>query len=70
MKQKQTELTEEMDPRLKLLCDELGEEAVRRIHKAYVLTAQAIYRRAVQKAKLDLRNSKPVKNTNESRSHS
>lgn len=54
MKKKQTELNEEMTPHLQLLCQELGADTIKKLHKAFTLTAAALYKRAQQKAEAEL----------------
>ncbi|HUI53491.1 MAG TPA: hypothetical protein VLY04_00875 [Bryobacteraceae bacterium] len=43
------------DRKFQQICEELGEDAVRRLHEAYRLTAAALYRRAKQHADAKLR---------------
>ena len=56
-KTKITMTDEERQQHLHRLCEELGEDAVRNIHRAFELTAQAICRRAKQKAEAGLRET-------------
>jgi hypothetical protein len=44
----------EKQEHLHRLCEELGEDAVQNLHRAFELTAQAIVRRAKQRAKAEL----------------
>jgi hypothetical protein len=47
--------TEKNDEHFKRLCDELGEDTIKKLHNAFMLTAAAIYRRAKQHAQAQLR---------------
>ena len=44
----------EREEHLHRLCDELGEDTIQKLHKAYELTAGALYKRAKQKAEAEL----------------
>ena len=54
MKKKQTELTTAKKATLDRLCEELGADTIRKLHKAYELTAAALYRRAKQRAEAEM----------------
>jgi hypothetical protein len=40
------------------LCDELGEDTIQKLHKAFELTAGALYKRAKQRAEAELQKDK------------
>jgi hypothetical protein len=50
MKTKQAELADAKTTAVHSMADELGEEVFLRLYRAYVLTAEAIFRRAKQRA--------------------
>lgn len=54
MKRKQTEPTTANKKTLDRLCEELGADTIKKLHKAYELTAAALYRRAKQRAEAEL----------------
>jgi hypothetical protein len=56
MRKTKSSTLDSKDPKFQRICDELGEEAVRRLHEAYRLTAAAIYRRANEHAQAKLRS--------------
>lgn len=58
MKRKSTSTTEHNDEHFKCLCDDLGEDTIKELHKAFTLTAAAIYRRAKQQAQAQLRTKR------------
>ena len=47
----------EREQHLHRLCEELGEDAVQNLHRAFELTAQAIAKRAKQRAEAELRKA-------------
>lgn len=53
-KTKITMTNTEREEHLHRLCDELGEDTIRKLHTAYELTAGALYRRAKQRAEAEL----------------
>jgi hypothetical protein len=53
-KTKITMTDEERERHFHRLCDELGEDTIQKLHKAYELTAGALYRRAKQRAEAEL----------------
>ena len=56
-KTKMTITDEERRQHLDRLCAELGENTIKQLHKAFELTAGALYRRAKQKAEAVLRKA-------------
>ena len=54
MKKKQTEMTAANKKTLDRLCEELGADTIKKLHKAYELTAAALYRRAKQRAEAEM----------------
>jgi hypothetical protein len=54
MKKKQTELTTAKKKTLDRLCEELGADTIKKLHKAYELTAASLYRRAKQRAEAEM----------------
>ncbi|HWC99829.1 MAG TPA: hypothetical protein VG456_23875 [Candidatus Sulfopaludibacter sp.] len=55
MKRRSISTTEQNDEHFKRLCDELGEDTIKKLHRAFTLTAAAVYRRAEQHAQAQLR---------------
>jgi hypothetical protein len=55
MKRKSISTTEQNDEHFKRLCDELGEDTIKKLHRAFTLTAAAVYSRAEQHAQAQLR---------------
>ena len=53
-KTKMTMTDAERERHFHSLCDELGEDTIQKLHKAYELTAGALYKRAKQKAEAEL----------------
>ena len=54
MKRKTTEMTTANKKTLDRLCEELGADTIKKLHKAFTLTAAALYKRAQQKAVAEL----------------
>jgi hypothetical protein len=54
MKRKQTELTTANKKTLDRLCEDLGADTIKKLHKAFELTAGALYRRAKQRAEAEM----------------
>jgi hypothetical protein len=54
MNRKQTEPTTANKKTLDRLCEELGADTIKQLHKAYELTAAALYRRAKQRAEAEM----------------
>ena len=54
MKRKQTELTTANKNTLDRLCEDLGADTIKKLHKAFELTAGALYRRAKQRAEAEM----------------
>jgi hypothetical protein len=46
------------DEHLQRLCDQLGEDTIKKLHNAFMLTAAAVYRRAEQHAQAQLRTKR------------
>ena len=57
-KTKMTMTDAEREQHLHRLCEELGEDAVKKIYRAFELTAHAIAKRAKQRAEEELLESK------------
>lgn len=55
MKRTKRSTIDTKDRRFQQICNELGEDTVRRLHEAYTLTAAALYRRAKDHANARLR---------------
>jgi len=55
MKRTKLLTTDERETHFKHLCQELGEDTIKKLHKAFTLTAAALYRRAKQQAEAQLR---------------
>jgi len=47
--------TDEKKQHFEHLCQELGEDTIKKLHKAYELTAAALYRRAKQRAEAEMK---------------
>ncbi len=60
MKKTKSSTIDSKDRKFQQICDELGEDAVRRLHEAYRLTAAALYRRAKQHADAKLREESSI----------
>ena len=58
MKRNRPSTTEENDRHFRRLCDELGEDTINKLHRAFTLTAAAIYRRAEQHTQAQLRTKR------------
>ena len=56
MKTKQFELTDAQKTHLDRIYEELGPDLVKKLHKAFTLTAAAFYKRAKQRAEAELQN--------------
>jgi hypothetical protein len=56
-KTKITMTDEERQQHLHRLCEELGTDTIEQLHKAYELTAGALYRQAKRRAEAELRES-------------
>lgn len=54
MKRKQTELTDATKKHLDRIFEELGPDLVKKLHKAFTLTAAALYKRAKQRADAEM----------------
>ena len=54
MKKQHTEMTAANKKTLDRLCEELGADTIKKLHKAYELTAAALYRRAKQRAEAEM----------------
>ena len=54
MKRKHTELTDAKQKHLDQIYEELGPDLVKKLHKAFTLTAAALYKRANQRAKAEM----------------
>ena len=54
MKNKQTELTDAKQKHLDRIYEELGPDLVKKLHKAFTLTAAALYKRAKQRAEAEM----------------
>ena len=56
-KRRNASATEEKNAHLDRLCEDLGADTIKKLHKAFTLTAAAIYRRASQQAKAKLQQA-------------
>ena len=56
MKTKQFELTDAQKTHLDRIYEELGPDLVKKLHKAFTLTAAAFHKRAKQRAEAELQN--------------
>lgn len=56
-KTKMTMTNAEREEHLHRLCEDLGEDTIQKLHRAYELTAGALYRRAKQRAEAELRKA-------------
>jgi hypothetical protein len=54
-KTKMTMTDAERERHLHRLCEELGEDTIQKLHKAYELTAGALYKQAKRRAEAELR---------------
>ena len=54
MKRKQTEPTDAKQKHLDRIYEELGPDLVKKLHKAFTLTAAALYQRAKQRAEAEM----------------
>jgi len=54
-KTKITMTNTEREEHLHRLCDELGEDTIQKLHKAYELTAGALYKQAKRRTEAELR---------------
>lgn len=57
MKRTQTKLPDEKQKHLDRIYEELGPDLVKKLYKAFTLTAAALYKRAKQRAEAELQNS-------------
>ena len=57
MKRKQTDLTDKKKTRLDRICEELGADTIKKLHKAFELPAAALYRRAQQRAEAEMQKA-------------
>lgn len=60
MKQTKTPSSETQQENLDKLVEELGPDVVKALHRAYTLTAAALYRRAVEQAQAQLRQRQNI----------
>ncbi len=63
MKRKQTKLTDTKKTRLDRICEELGEDTIKKLHRAFELTAAALYRRAQQRAEAEMQKADQYRTT-------
>jgi hypothetical protein len=54
MKRKQTELTGAKKKHLDQICEELGADTIKKLHRSFELTAAALYRRAKERAAAEM----------------
>jgi hypothetical protein len=57
MKRKQTELTTANKSTVDRMCEELGPDLVKKLHKALTLAGVALYKRAKQRAEAELQKA-------------
>ena len=57
MKTKQLELTDAQKKHLDRIYADLGPDLMKKLHKAFTLTAAALYKRAKQRAEAELQNA-------------
>jgi hypothetical protein len=57
MKNKQTELADAKQKHLDQIYEELGPDMIKKLHKAFTLTAGALYKRAKQRAEAELQKA-------------
>jgi hypothetical protein len=67
MKKKEIEPTTATKKTLDRLCEELGADTIKKLHKAFTLTAAALYKRAQQKAEAELLKADQYRTTEPSR---
>ena len=57
MKKTQTELTNAKQKHLDRICEELGPDMIKKLHKALTLAGAALYKRAKQRAEAELQEA-------------
>jgi len=55
MKKMKTIKTSQRDETFQRLCDELGEDVIGELHRAFTLTAAALFRRSKERAEAELK---------------
>jgi hypothetical protein len=63
MKSKKSKLTDTKNTRLDRICEELGEDTIKKLHRAFELTAAALYRRAQQRAEAEMQKADQYRTT-------
>jgi hypothetical protein len=63
MKRKQTKLTDTKKTHLDRICEELGADTIKKLHRAFELTAAALYRRAQQRAEAEMQKADQYRTT-------
>jgi len=63
MKKQQTELTNANKKHLERLVEELGPDTIKKLHRAFELTAAALYRRAKERAEAEMQMADQYRTT-------
>lgn len=63
MKRKHTDLTDKKKTHLDRICEELGADTIKKLHRAFELTAAALYRRAQQRAEAEMQKADQYRTT-------